>query len=399
MSRRSVCPHRGVGLLRARHLALTVALGLALGSTTIALPAGATPQSELASKTDQAKRLQAEIDANSQRADILDEQFLQAQNAVTAANSEIATAEQGIASARQQESQLRSRLGGRAALLYIGAGSGDPLGMDASNVQELGSRAKYGAAAGESDSRLIDKLTILDEQLRNQTQDLEKQKTAAQKQQDQADAARRQVEQVNAKMQQLLSSTKSDIVALANKIEQQQLAAQAAAERARIQAQAAHAAAEARASAQAAQQANNGNSVGVTPAPGSGSVYLGNAPAPSAGAAAAVAYAHAQLNKPYRYAGTGPDSFDCSGLTMMAWAQGGVSMAHGSQAQFDAFPHVAISQLQPGDLVFFGSSGPSNHHVGIVVGPGVMIDAPHTGAYVQLVSYYRPDLVPMGARP
>jgi cell wall-associated NlpC family hydrolase len=134
----------------------------------------------------------------------------------------------------------------------------------------------------------------------------------------------------------------------------------------------------------------------VSVAPGEA---IGNAPAPSGGAGAAVAYAEAQLGKPYQYAGTGPGSFDCSGLTMMAWQQGGVSMAHGSQSQYDSFPHVAISQLQPGDLVFFGSSGPTNHHVGIVVGPGVMIDAPHTGSFVERVSYYRPDLVPLGARP
>jgi len=391
MSRRSVRPHRGARTLRRRHLALTLSLGLALGSTTLAIPASATPQTDLASKTAQAQRLEAQIAANSQRADVLDEQYLQAQNAVAAANAQIVTAEQGIASARAQESKLRTQLGGRAALLYMGVGTGDPLGMDATSVQELGSRAKYGAAAAESNNKMIDDLTVLDEQLRRQTRDLETQKKAAQKQQDEADAARRQVEQVNAQMQQLLSSTKADIVTLANRIEQQRLAAQAAAERARIQAQAAAA----RAAAAQAATANNG--VGVTQ--GSGNVDIGNAPAPSPGAAAAVAFARAQLGKPYRYAGTGPDSFDCSGLTMMAWAQGGVSMAHGSQSQYDSFPHVAISQLQPGDLVFFGSSGPTNHHVGIVVGPGMMIDAPHTGPYVQYVSYYRPDLVPLGARP
>jgi peptidoglycan DL-endopeptidase CwlO len=112
-----------------------------------------------------------------------------------------------------------------------------------------------------------------------------------------------------------------------------------------------------------------------------------------------LAYAYAQIGKPYVYAGAGPDSFDCSGLTMMAWLQGGVSMEHGSQAQYDAFPHVPLDQLEPGDLVFFGDSGPTNHHVGIVVGPGMMIDAPHTGAFVELVSYYWPDLVALGARP
>ncbi len=122
-------------------------------------------------------------------------------------------------------------------------------------------------------------------------------------------------------------------------------------------------------------------------------------PRPTSGAWKAVAYARAQLGKPYVYAGAGPDVFDCSGLTMMAWAQAGVAMEHGSQSQYDSFPHVPIDQLRPGDLVFFGDTGPTNHHVGIVVGPGVMIDAPHTGAFVETVSYFQPDLVPLGARP
>jgi peptidoglycan DL-endopeptidase CwlO len=390
MSRRSVLSHRGGGLVRARHLTLGLALGLALGATSIAIPAGATPQSDLASKTAQAQRLESQIEANSQRADILDEKFLEAQNAVAAANHQIANAEHGIATARAEEAQLHTRLGGRAALLYMGAGSGDPLGMDATSVQELGSRARYGDAAAETDNRMIDQLRVLDEQLGRQTQDLEKQKADAQKQQDEANTARGQVARANAQFQQLLGSTKSDIRTLANQIERDKLAAQARAEQARIDAQAAAAQA---ASAQASGGAANGG-VGVA-----SSESIGNAPAPSGGAGAAVAYAEAQLGKPYQYAGTGPGSFDCSGLTMMAWQRGGVSMSHGSQSQYDSFPHVAISQLQPGDLVFFGSSGPSNHHVGIVVGPGVMIDAPHTGAFVERVSYYRPDLVPLGARP
>ena len=125
----------------------------------------------------------------------------------------------------------------------------------------------------------------------------------------------------------------------------------------------------------------------------------GSIPAPSGGASAAIAYARAQIGKPYRYAGAGPDSFDCSGLTMMAWARGGVSMSHGSQAQWAAFPKVPIPDLQPGDLVFFGSSGPSNHHVGLYIGGGTMIEAPHTGTFVRYSTIYRPDLVSTGSRP
>ncbi len=391
MSRRSTSPYRGGGRFRVRHLTtLGLALGLALGATAIAVPAGATPQSDLAGKTAQAKRLQAEIDANSNRADVLDEQYLQAQSAVADANRQIANAEQSIAEARNQESGLRARLGGRAALLYMGEGSGDPIGIDATSVQELGSRAKYGEAAAETDDRMIGQLTVLDEQLQHQTADLEKQKKEAEDRQNAADSARRQVEQINQKMQQLLSSTKSDIKNLANQIEAQRVKAQAAAERARV-------AQEAQAQAAANNNGGGGGSfssniadIGIAPA---------NLPAPSGGAAAAIAYAQAQIGKPYQYAGTGPGSFDCSGLTMMAWAQGGVSMSHGSQSQWESFPKVPIPDLQPGDLVFFGSSGPSNHHVGIYVGGGTMIEAPHTGAFVRYSTIYRPDLVSTGSRP
>jgi cell wall-associated NlpC family hydrolase len=402
MSRRSFSPTRGGGILRARHLTtLGLALGLAVGATAFAAPAGATPQSDLASKTAQAQHLAAEIDANSNRADVLDEQYLQAQNAVAAANHAIVAAEAGISSARSQESTLRSRLGGRAALLYMGAGSGDPIGIDATSVQELGSRAKYGAAAAETDDRMIGQLTVLDEQLQVQTRDLQKQKAAAQDQQDAADKARHDVEQANNTLQNLLSSTKSDIKDLANKIEAQKEQAAAAAEKARIQAQEAQAAAAARAADTSSASSSNNSSGHSRSALGIADTGVAPAdlPAPSGGASAAIAYARAQLGKPYVYAGDGPGSFDCSGLTMMAWAQGGVGMSHGSQSQWASFPKVPISQLQPGDLVFFGSSGPSNHHVGLYIGGGTMIEAPHTGAFVRYSSIFRPDLVSTGSRP
>jgi cell wall-associated NlpC family hydrolase len=392
MSRRSSCPTRGGGTLRARRLTtLGLALGLAVGLTAFAAPAGATPQTDLASKTAQARQLASQIEANSNRADVLDEQYLQAQNAVATAKHQIAAAEAGIASARRQESTLRDRLGGRAALLYMGAGTSDPLGISASSVQELGSRAKYSAAAAETDDRMIGQLTVLDEQLRIQEKDLQKQKSDAEKRQSDADNARREVEAANSKLQQLLSTTKSDIRTLANKIEAERLAAQAQAEKARIEAQAQAAA--------AAQNSNGGGGSSFSSNPADIGTAPANLPAPSGGAAAAIAYARAQIGKPYVYAGTGPGAFDCSGLTMMAWAQGGVGMSHGSQSQWASFPKVPIPQLQPGDLVFFGSSGPSNHHVGIYIGGGTMIEAPHTGAFVRYASIYRPDLVSTGSRP
>jgi cell wall-associated NlpC family hydrolase len=98
-------------------------------------------------------------------------------------------------------------------------------------------------------------------------------------------------------------------------------------------------------------------------------------------AAAAVAYARAQVGKAYVYGAAGPNAFDCSGLTMMAWAQAGVGLPHSSSAQMGSGPSVSRSDLQPGDLVFYYSPV---SHVGIYIGGGLIIHAanPSTGVTV-----------------
>jgi cell wall-associated NlpC family hydrolase len=101
-----------------------------------------------------------------------------------------------------------------------------------------------------------------------------------------------------------------------------------------------------------------------------------------------VSWAEQQLGKPYKYAAAGPDSFDCSGLTMDALAQAGITVTHNANAQWQQTKAhaVAESQLTPGELVFFsGSDGTltAPGHVGIYVGNGEIIDAPFTGARVR----------------
>ena len=102
-------------------------------------------------------------------------------------------------------------------------------------------------------------------------------------------------------------------------------------------------------------------------------------------AAAAVQYALAQVGDAYVYGAAGPDAFDCSGLTMMAWAQAGVALPHSSSAQYSSGPQVAFSDLQPGDLVFYYSP---ISHVGIYIGNGMIVHAanPSTGVVVSSVS-------------
>ena len=114
-----------------------------------------------------------------------------------------------------------------------------------------------------------------------------------------------------------------------------------------------------------------------------------------------LACAQAQIGKPDLWGGSGPGSWDCSGLTQAAWAQAGVYLAHYTGFQYDETRRVPLSNLQPGDLVFFGSDGPSSHHVGLYIGNDMMINAPHTGASVEIDNIYNfgSDLLPYGGRP
>jgi cell wall-associated NlpC family hydrolase len=115
-----------------------------------------------------------------------------------------------------------------------------------------------------------------------------------------------------------------------------------------------------------------------------------SAAAPSAAAQVAVAYALAQLGTPYRWGGEGDGGFDCSGLVQAAYAAAGIELPRVAQAQYDATANDAVAAgqpLEPGDLVFFGTDPTNVTHIGIVVSPGEMVDAPHTGAVVRIEPY------------
>ncbi len=120
----------------------------------------------------------------------------------------------------------------------------------------------------------------------------------------------------------------------------------------------------------------------------------GSSSGSSNGAQAAIEFARSQLGKPYEWAADGPSTFDCSGLTMRAWQQGGVSLPHYSVAQYAQSLKVSLDDLRPGDLVFFasGSDYRSIYHVGLFIGGGQMIEAPYTGESVRVSSIYRSSL-------
>jgi len=142
----------------------------------------------------------------------------------------------------------------------------------------------------------------------------------------------------------------------------------------------------AEAKATAAANAQGEASTGTAPSPTASSPTAPSPTAPVVNAsgrgAKALAFAKSQLGKPYRFGATGPNAYDCSGLTGAAWRAAGVTLSRTSQAQFHNGRSVSKAELQPGDLVFF-YSGIS--HVGLYAGNGMLIHAPRPGKGVQYI--------------
>jgi cell wall-associated NlpC family hydrolase len=95
----------------------------------------------------------------------------------------------------------------------------------------------------------------------------------------------------------------------------------------------------------------------------------------------ALRFALSQLGKPYSYGAIGPEMYDCSGLTQRSWKAAGVSIPRTTQAQASFGSPIALSRIQPGDLVIFY---PDASHVGIYFGHGQVVVAPHTGSFVRI---------------
>jgi cell wall-associated NlpC family hydrolase len=185
-------------------------------------------------------------------------------------------------------------------------------------------------------------------------------------------AARARIEQGLSDRQRLLSSIKGEIEKLkaAEAARQALLQAQARARLVQLQRQ--------------QQERLNTTIVGITAQAPTGSSDSGSVAtvAPPSHYGGVVAVAMAQLGKPYVFATAGPSTFDCSGLVVYAYAALGVSLPHSTYSLWNLGVYVPRDQLQPGDLVFFDGLG----HVGIYIGGGQFIHAPHTGDVVKISS-------------
>jgi cell wall-associated NlpC family hydrolase len=165
--------------------------------------------------------------------------------------------------------------------------------------------------------------------------------------------------------------------------ERERLARLQAERRAQQEQQARQAAQQVADSAPASGSGGGGNQGGGSGQDSQGGGYTGGSRA-----AQAVQYALSQVGDPYSYSARPPDSWDCSKLTAAAWAQAGVGLTALSYTQWDQTRRVPVSEIQPGDLVFYFGSGA--HHVAIYVGNGKMVSASNPGDGVELIDFLGP---------
>lgn len=328
------------------------------------VPAAIAQGSPLQDKQAQAQRIEAQMQANGSRIVTLSEKLNGARIRLEKSQAGIAESERRTAEAQAETDRIDHLLNARAAEIYKRAGSSNPLeAIDVSNVTELAARSKYASAAADKDDSLLDKLQKARELLAAQKALLEQQKAAAAAEQAAADSARRQLQSSNSQLKALQSQVKGQIEVLVN----QERARQAAASRAQA--------------VSATRRYTGGSGRSAIP------VNFPNAPAPNSRAQVAVDFAKRQVGKGYSYATSGPDTFDCSGLTAAAWGAAGVGLAHYSGAQYNQTIRIGPGDLAPGDLIFYGPGG--SNHVEIYIGGGMVVSAsnPATGVKMTGVRY------------
>src|SRR4051812_12768745 len=276
---------------------------------------------------------------------------------------------------KQSLKRAQAALSARLVSLYTSDGQSDSLEvlLGASSLDDLVNRFNTANRISAQDSTVLGQVKHYDGEVKAREVRLKHAKAEAAALVRERSSERASIEGQLATRRALLTSIHGEIAHL----QAQEAARQAELRRelaARVVAQQRQAPAAA-ISSTVAPVSSSGGSSGSS---GSGSV--GPAPPPSHSSVVSVAMRY--LGTPYVWGGASPSGFDCSGLVMYAFAQVGVSLPHSSYAQYGMGSPVSRDQLQPGDVVFFDGLG----HVGIYVGGGSFIHAPHTGDLVKISS-------------
>lgn len=327
------------------------ALGLllaALAAVTV-LPVGfaqAEPRPSLS-------EVQRRVDALNAKVEAIAERYNDSTIELAAANRKAARAQARVRAAQAQLAAIRKSMSGVAAAAYRSGGADQFVTLVSTSTPQT----------------FLDRASSLDRIAASQSAQLSAAATARHRLDAVSQELRRE-QAAQARVSRALSSAKAEIQSALDQ-QQRLLSGLKAAERRQLAA--------ARAAARAASvRASRTRHYETYTGPASGR------------AAVAVQEAYRKLGSPYKWAAAGPDRFDCSGLTMWVWGKAGVSLPHSSRAQYSGGRKVSRGDLEPGDLVFYGSP---IHHVGIYIGGGRMISAPQTGDVVKIQNAFRSDYV------
>jgi len=357
---------RSTALLGSRRgQAPYVLIGI-LAALLAAVPAAGAPGPSLSTKQAEARQVLAQVDALSVSLDIANERLNFANVKLAHVQSDMLVNRREIKVARHNLVQSRATIAKRLVTLYLnGESSTLEIILGAKNIDQVLSELDVENRVSALDAEVIDQVQRFGTVVKRRAVVL-----AEQKQQVAllvADRRRQQhvIEVRIGERRRLLSSLNGEIQRLIAAQQARELAAARAA-RARVIAQ------------QSRQAATySAGVVGASAFTPEGAAVI--APSPYQGV---VGYALSEIGTPYVWAGSAPGGFDCSGLVMWAYAQIGVSLPHSSYALMGDGISVPRDQLQPGDLVFFEGGG----HVGMYIGGGEFVHAPHTGDVVKVSS-------------
>jgi peptidoglycan DL-endopeptidase CwlO len=330
---------------------MAVALCTALPVLGASSPAGAA---SIASLKAQAASIESQINADGVEISALGQKYDEAENQINTLAQQIASTQATIATDRQHVHHDQVTLRTAALNNYMSDGSAaDANPLFATNQQSFGEQREYSQVAEGNLGTAVADLHTAQVQLGVQETDLNNQKQQQEAQAAAAANAKASADRQQANEQSELNSVNGQLQILVNQAQEAANIAQETVTQQRL--------------------VSNG--------------YSQIPPPPSAGGAAgvAVAAAESQLGVPYVWGGESPGrGFDCSGLTAWAWGQAGVPLPHYSGSQMADSTPVPVSDLEPGDLLFYGPGG--SEHVAMYIGGGRMIEAPYTGAYVWITA-------------
>ncbi|SHK63127.1 C40 family peptidase [Actinacidiphila paucisporea] len=350
-------PRTAVGLTTAALATVTL-----FSETAGAAPAAPAPQQSIAA-------VQAKVDALQHQAEVATEAYNGAKEKVSRQN---ATVNKLLTQAAQKTQALNDsrRLLGQYAAAQYRSGGDDSAGryLLATDPQDLLDQAHLENLLGQRQKTAVESYRVQQAAATQQRIEAAKSLATLTTQQAQLRSAKADVQSKLGASQKLLNSLtaqeKARLAALQAKREaeaRQKAAALAKAEKAR---------AAAAAKLAAAKKPAGGTTTTPAATPANASV-----------SAKAIAFARAQLGEPYVWGATGPSSWDCSGLTQGAYKAAGIDLPRTTGEQVGVGTRVSTSNLEPGDLIFFYSD---HSHVGIYIGGGNMIHAPHTGTVVKV---------------